>query len=117
MLDSVSNVVTAATGNATAGTTVQPRLVKAAHEFEASMMNELLKPLQSDPLFSEDGEDQTSGSGGALASFSSESLGRALSEHGGFGIAKRILDHFSSQPAEKSTTSNQNSSPLQGGNL
>jgi hypothetical protein len=84
-----------------------PRLVSAAHEFEASLMQELLKPLQQDPLFAPDasgdsdslgdldsgaGDDQ--GSGGALMSLGSEALAKAISERGGFGIATRILDHF-----------------------
>lgn len=77
-----------------------PRLKTAAHQFEASLMQELLKPLQHDPLFasdsssgaSDDGGDQ--GSSGALMSFGSEALAQAISEHGGFGIATKILDHF-----------------------
>jgi Rod binding domain-containing protein len=78
-----------------------PRLKTAAHQFEASLMQELLKPLQHDPLFTPDsssagsdggGEDQ--GSAGALMSFGSEALAQAISEHGGFGIATKILDHF-----------------------
>lgn len=84
-----------------------PRLVSAAHEFEASLMQELLKPLQQDPLFAPDdsdgsdplgnlengsGDDQ--GSSGALMSLGSEALAEAISERGGFGIATQILHHF-----------------------
>lgn len=74
-----------------------PRLKSAAHEFEANMMQEFLKPLQHDSLFSEDsgnGGDDSSGSAGALMSFGSEAMAKAISEHGGFGIAQKILDHF-----------------------
>ena len=59
------------------------------------MMQELLKPMTSgDGL---DGEDSgsASGSSGALGSFASESLGQALSEHGGFGIATGIVRQLS----------------------
>ena len=36
----------------------QPRLVKAAHEFEAQLMKEILKPLAAEgTLFSEEKED------------------------------------------------------------
>jgi Rod binding domain-containing protein len=65
--------------------------VKAAHEFEAQMMQELLKPLTSGSSL--DGEDNgtASGSGGALGAFASEALGRGLSEQGGFGIADSIV--------------------------
>lgn len=71
---------------------VQPRLVRAAHEFEGQMMKELLKPLlQSDPVMGED----NIGSAGVLNEFATESFGRALSEHGGMGIAHRILEDLS----------------------
>ena len=63
----------------------QPKLERSAHEFEASLMAELLKPLQ------DESEDSGMGSGGALAGFASESLAKAISERGGFGIADRIL--------------------------
>jgi Rod binding domain-containing protein len=72
-----------------------PRLVRAAHEFEAQMMKELLKPMtSSDPLT---GEDEASGSGsaGALGEFASEAMARALSEQGGFGVADKIIQDLS----------------------
>ncbi len=69
-----------------------PRLERSAHEFEASLMAELLKPLQqTDGLTGEGGDGSGAGSGGALGGFASESLARAISERGGFGIAHRIL--------------------------
>ena len=75
--------------------TPQPRLVRAAHEFEAQMMKELLKPMTSaDALAGQDG-DSTTGSEGALGEYASEALGRSLSEHGGFGIANRIVADLS----------------------
>jgi len=80
----VEKVSPAQTAAATA--TVAPsRLVKAAHEFEAAMMKELLSPLQAD----DEGDDN--GSSSALTSFAGEALGKAISEHGGFGIADRIV--------------------------
>jgi Rod binding domain-containing protein len=67
-----------------------PRLERSAHEFEATLMAELLKPLQqTDGLTGEEGDG--AGSGGALGDFASESLARAISERGGFGIADQIL--------------------------
>ena len=73
----------------------QPRLVKAAHEFEAAMMKELLAPLQAahDPL---GGDEDEVGSNSALGSFAGEALGKAISEHGGFGIARSILHQHTS---------------------
>ena len=61
------------------------RLANAAHEFEAQMMKELIRPM----LQRDDGEDGT-GSGGALKEFAGEALGQSLSRAGIFGIADRI---------------------------
>jgi flagellar protein FlgJ len=81
------------------GTPVQarnPKLERSAHEFEASLMAELLKPLQGgDGLTGED-SDNGAGSEGVLSGFASESLARAISERGGFGIADRILHQLES---------------------
>lgn len=75
--------------------TPQPRLVRAAHEFEAQMMKELLKPLTAgDGLTGENG-GLSAGSEGALGEYASEALGRSLSDHGGFGIANRIIQNLS----------------------
>jgi len=75
----------------------QPRLVRAAHEFEAQMMKELMKPMtQKSSLTGDDADsDGESGSGGALTEFASEALGRALSEQGGFGMANQIVKELS----------------------
>jgi flagellar protein FlgJ len=75
--------------------TPSPRLVSAAHEFEASMMKELMGPLTSGDDSLEGGEDGA-GSESAITSFAGEALGKAISEHGGFGIATRILHQLSS---------------------
>lgn len=91
----------------------QPRLVRAAHEFEAQMMKELLKPMSDsssitgedqDSRNSDGGSDSGYGSGGALGEFASEALGRALSERGGFGIASSIVKDLS-HSGNKSSTS------------
>ncbi len=70
----------------------EPRLVHAAHQFEAQMMKELLSPMtEKDPLFS-DGDEKD---GGVLEDFAAESLAGALSAGGGFGIADRIVHDLS----------------------
>jgi Rod binding domain-containing protein len=88
----------------------QPRLVKAAHEFEAQMMKELLKPMTGgNGLTGEDDED-AEGAGGALGEFASESLGRALSDKGGLGIAASIVNSLSQRghvPNSAKVTQNQ----------
>lgn len=78
-----------------------PKLVHAAHEFEAQMMKELLKPMTDSDALTGDDESADgvlasgAGSGGTLGEFASESLGKALSERGGFGIANGIVNQLS----------------------
>ncbi len=74
----------------TAQANAQPRVVKAAHEFEAQMMKELLKPLASGCGLMGD-EDSDSGSTSTLGELASESLGKAISEQGGLGIARDLI--------------------------
>ncbi len=74
-------------------TDVRDRLVRAAHEFEAQMMKELLKPLSESTNLTGEGEE--GGSMDALGTFAAEALGTALSQRGGLGIANSILHHFS----------------------
>jgi flagellar protein FlgJ len=91
-----TGAATAATGSGSAAAP-QPRLVRAAHEFEAQMMKELMKPMThgSSLTGADEDSDSDSGSGGALGEFASEALGRALSDQGGFGIASRIVKDLS----------------------
>jgi len=80
-----------------AGGVPSPRLVRAAHEFEAQMMKELLEPMtrSGSSLEGEDGEESGSGSAGALGTFASEALAQSISAAGGFGIADKILKTLS----------------------
>lgn len=76
-------------------TTAQPRLVHAAHEFEAQLMKELLKPMTASDGLTGDEDDSGAGAGGVLGEFATEALGRALSEQGGLGIASSIVRKLS----------------------
>jgi flagellar protein FlgJ len=75
------------------GYSPSPRLINAAHEFEAAMMKEMLAPLEPGHDALDGGDDE--GSSSALNSFAGEALGKALSEHGGFGIADSIIRQLS----------------------
>jgi Rod binding domain-containing protein len=72
------------------GNAPNPRLLGAAHQFEAMMMKELLAPLSRTSL-----EDSDGGETGVLGDFASESLAGALSAGGGLGIADRIVNTLS----------------------
>jgi Rod binding domain-containing protein len=76
---------------------LSPRLVHVAYEFEGQMMQQLLKPMtHGDALTGTDADaDSGAGSGGALGEFASEALGQSLSERGGLGIAKQIIQELS----------------------
>jgi hypothetical protein len=71
-----------------------PRLVRAAHEFEAQMMKELFKPLLEDNWAAEGGESGP-GAMNALNEFGAERFAQGVSEKGGLGIARSILSHLS----------------------
>ena len=105
------HVLASGSNPGTAAQAKNPKLEQTAHEFEASLMTELLRPLQEgDGLTGEDKDGGGAGSEGALSGFASESLARAISERGGFGIADRILRQLES--SSPGTTKGVKDSPL-----
>lgn len=79
------------------------RLSHAAHEFEAQMMKELIRPMTRS-----DDDSEDSGSGGALSDFAGEVLGQSLSGSGGFGIADSILAVLSRIETDKNPVPSRN---------
>jgi peptidoglycan hydrolase FlgJ len=69
----------------------QAKLVDAAQQFEATMLQELLKPMQHGQ--SSWGGEEKSGdtSSDTIRSFGTEAIAKAISKGGGFGIAKQIV--------------------------
>jgi Rod binding domain-containing protein len=69
------------------------RVAQAAHEFEAQMLNELMRPLNRESALDSEGsgDDCGPGSTGAIGDFASQALAWAISEGGGFGIASMIV--------------------------
>jgi flagellar protein FlgJ len=74
------------------------KLVDAAHQFEGVLMGEMLKSMQTDKdgMSSDNGEEDSSTSD-TLRSFGTESMAKALSQGGGFGIAKQIIAKVTSE--------------------
>jgi flagellar protein FlgJ len=69
----------------------QSKLVDAAQQFEATMLQELLKPMQhGQGEWSEDEKSDDSASD-TISSFGTEAIAKAISKGGGFGIAKQIV--------------------------
>jgi Rod binding domain-containing protein len=90
-------------GVTSAAAAPSPKLVHAAHEFEAALMKELLAPLETGKDGLTGGDEDDAGSSSALGSFAGEALGKAISERGGFGIATGILKHFSAVVSQTGT--------------
>src|ERR1700722_15182710 len=69
----------------------QAKLVDAAQQFEATMLQELLKPMQHGQS-SWGGEEKSDDSvSETISSFGTEAIAKAISKGGGFGIAKQIV--------------------------
>jgi peptidoglycan hydrolase FlgJ len=69
----------------------QTKLVDAAQQFEATMLQELLKPMQhgQDSWGGEVESDDSASD--TISSFGTEAIAKAISKGGGFGIAKQIV--------------------------
>jgi Rod binding domain-containing protein len=104
MIPNVTSM-TASAGAGLTASTPQPRLVKAAHEFEAQLMKELLKPMNHSASITGDGDDGDSDEGGVLGEFATEALARGLSSQGGLGIANQIVHSLTPPSNTKTTTS------------
>jgi flagellar protein FlgJ len=67
------------------------KLVDASQQFEAAMLQELLKPMQhGQGDWDGDGKNDDSASD-TMSSFGTEAVAKAISERGGFGLAKMIV--------------------------
>jgi flagellar protein FlgJ len=69
----------------------QAKLLDAAQQFEATMLQELMKPMQhgQDSLGGEEKSDDSASD--TISSFGTEAIAKAISKGGGFGIAKQIV--------------------------
>src|SRR5260370_42629920 len=69
----------------------QANLVDAAQQFEATLLQELLKPMQQghSSWGGEEKSDDTASD--TISSFGTEAIAKAISKGGGFGIAKQIV--------------------------
>lgn len=70
----------------------EPRLERAAHQFEAMMLKELLAPVTRGIALLGNSEENGAP---VLSEFASECMAGALSSAGGMGIAERIVQAVS----------------------
>jgi Rod binding domain-containing protein len=70
----------------------QAKLVDAAQQFEAMMMQEMLKPMRGgkDSWGGDESADSDSASD-TISTFGTEAFAKAISKGGGFGIAKQVI--------------------------
>ena len=86
----ISADVTSQPANAIEGQK-QTKLVDAAQQFEAAMLQELLKPMQHGQSSWADEEKSDDTASDTISSFGTETIAKAISKGGGFGIAKQIV--------------------------
>ena len=77
------------------------KLVDAAQQFEAMLMQEMLKPMRK----GEDswGEDKDNDSASdTISSFGTEAVAKAISKGGGLGIAKQVIRQVTQEHENRS---------------
>jgi Rod binding domain-containing protein len=67
------------------------KLSKAAEEFEAVMLNELLKPLHFGAGVDQGEEEPSGDAAETVRGLGTDALGKALAAQGGFGIARKVV--------------------------
>ncbi|MEG9435346.1 hypothetical protein JAO29_04105 [Edaphobacter sp. HDX4] len=75
------------------------KLMDAAQQFEGMLLQEMLKPLRSGQGGDEGGggEDDSDGGNDTINSFGVEAVAKAISQSGGLGIARQVMQQVSSE--------------------
>jgi peptidoglycan hydrolase FlgJ len=75
----------------------QAKLIDAAQQFEATMLQELLKPMQhgQDGWGGEKKSDDSASD--TISSFGTEAIAKAISKGRGFGIARQVVSQITKQ--------------------
>jgi peptidoglycan hydrolase FlgJ len=73
----------------------QAKLADAAQQFEAMMLQEMLKPMRGGQD-SWGGDDKSDGDSASdtISSFGTEAFAKAIAKGGGFGIAKQVISQI-----------------------
>ena len=78
------------------------KLASGAHEFEAMMLQQMMKSLKFGQAPGDGGEDgDATGANGTLQSYGTEALAKAIASQGGFGMANRIIQQVTAEDAAK----------------
>jgi flagellar protein FlgJ len=73
------------------------RLVDAAQQFEALMLQELLKPMNSTENKWDRGEQEGDKSMDTMSSYGTEAVAKAIAKGGGLGIAKKVVEQVTAE--------------------
>ena len=84
-IDSGLATPAAATGEA------DPKLVDGARQFEAMMLEQMLKPLSFGGSPDDPGGESEGGAAGTIRGFGTEAVAKAVAIGGGFGLARQIV--------------------------
>jgi peptidoglycan hydrolase FlgJ len=79
----------------------QAKLVDAAQQFEATMLQELLKPMQHGQSSWGDEEKSEDSASDTISSFGTEAIAKAISKGGGFGIARRVVEQVTKEQQQR----------------
>ena len=72
------------------------KLTDAAQQFEAMLLQEMLKPLRLQAGSWSDGEE-TEGASDTISSFGTEAVAKAVSREGGLGVARQVIRQVSAE--------------------
>ena len=79
----------------------QAKLVDAAQQFEATMLQELLKPMQHGQSSWGDEEKSEDSASDTISGFGTEAIAKAISKSGGFGIARRVVEQVTQEHQQR----------------
>jgi peptidoglycan hydrolase FlgJ len=79
----------------------QAKLVDAAQQFEATMLQELLKPMQHGQSSWGDEENSEDSGSDTISSFGTEAIAKSISKSGGFGIARRVVEQVTQEHQQR----------------
>ena len=82
------------------------KLTDAAQQFEAMMLQEMLKPMRGgqDSWGGDNGGEDSDSASDTINSFGTEAFANAIAKGGGFGIAKQVISQVSHEHQRSSHT-------------
>ena len=89
--------IEAGLGTASAQQQQAAKLSDGAHQFEAMMLEQMLKPLHFGESPDAAGEESSGGASETLRGFGTEAIAKAMASTGGFGLARQIVRQVTAQ--------------------